>query len=181
MIQDFHHFLPPDHPLHPPKRRRWPDEDEQDESPIGLDETRALRSVRALVATFLVLCALTVALAVYYFLDSSQQEELAQHFHHYADSMEQSVQQNLMQTLQPIDGGPVISMLSYNNHQESSFMNIPHFAVQAAKWMSFTHAAAVQWSPLIRTPEERIEWENYTARYSDTWVSMIVLHESCLC
>ena len=78
---------------------------------------------------------------------------------------------NLVRTLQASDAfvASITSLASVTN-QAWPFVVVPDFAVRAEKIRSLANAVYVNTYNLVQ-PNERMEWENFTAQTGESWVN----------
>ena len=81
---------------------------------------------------------------------------------------------NLVRTLQASDAFVVsITSLASFTNQSWPFVVVPDFAVRAEKIRSLANAVFVNTYNLVQ-PNERMEWENFTARTGESWVNQSI-------
>lgn len=150
------------------------DEDES-ETKIGSDETRQVKKLRFLVLAVLVACTIGVAIAVYRYVDASEQQAFEQAFYGNSEKIMESIGSTLDVTLGSLDTLQV-SMVSHAKAtgQKWPFVTIPDFAVHAEKVRSMSKSLFV-FEYLLVEEEERRAWEEYSGKVC-WWCSKFLVY-----
>ena len=152
------------------------DPDEEGER-LAQKETQLVRNFKVMVFAALVLSALTVALAVYYYLRNAEQTEFENKFDDDAIKVLASLGSNVDLTLGAADAlaTSIVSVARATN-QTWPYVTIPDFAVQAGKVLSLSSAYIINLYILVQD-EQRAAYEAYMAQ-NNAWVDeTILLHD----
>jgi hypothetical protein len=134
-------------------------------------ETTTLRRLK-LIVFFLLLCAMVaVSLTAYYFTAKQEDKEFQDQYYEDANKVMSTLGSNLERTLQASDAfvASITSCVKATN-QTWPYVVIPDFAVRAEKIRSLANAVYVNTFHLVQ-PEERYEWQNFTAQTGDSWIN----------
>jgi hypothetical protein len=145
--------------------------EETDNAITAAEYTRAIRWLKALVLGVLVLSAAGIALVVYFYLKTSEENDFEDQFEDYATNVLGSIGKSLGLTLGAVDSmvyNVVSHVHSSDSEQTWPFVTIPDFGVRAAKVLSLSEVIFMQFYPLVSN-DERKRWENYTASHNQ-WV-----------
>lgn len=131
--------------------------------------TRAVCCLRFSVIAVLLLSTIAVALGVYYFIDTNENNNFESNFGDDAEKVFEALSTSLFLTLGAVDSY-VMGLVSFANftNQEWPFVTITDYAVRLAKVRSHSQAKIIQQSHFV-TKEQRTKWENYTIM-NDGWV-----------
>jgi hypothetical protein len=145
----------------------------EDSSKIRLtnDATKSLIQLKLGALVLLILSALGIAVAVYFFMTSAEQREFVSQFQYDAKKILESIGTSTSRSLGILDSYAVVAC-SYTNFGNRSFPNItiPDFAIRAAKYRSACGGIIFSHLPIV-TADERDAWEAYAWNKSVDWVN----------
>jgi len=141
--------------------------EEQEELAKG--ETRKLFWLRLIVLGVLVVSTVSAALAVYFYVSNSEEDDFEEYFRDAASKVFEAIGSTLALSLGALDTFAVnqVSFARYTN-ATWPFVTIPDYAIKAAKIRSLSKAILVSQYHLVRT-EDKAKWENYSIQ-NDAWV-----------
>jgi hypothetical protein len=138
---------------------------------LAAKEINAVRRTKYFVIICLLCIMIGVACGAYFLSAGSEQVEFVEQFNEDAKKVLQTMGRNLIQTLQASDAFTVsITSLAMATNQTWPYVVVPDFAVRAEKIRSLANAVLVNTYYFVE-PEQRSEWENFTARTGETWVN----------
>jgi hypothetical protein len=132
-------------------------------------ESKAVRGLRYLVLFALLLSMVVVAVSTYLYTSGAEKNEFEQNFDQDSRKVLESLGASIDKAIAGVDAY-VISLLSYarDTHQEWPFVTVPDFEARSGKFLDLTKAVVFMQFLLV-TPENREEWEKYTAREGRKW------------
>jgi hypothetical protein len=133
---------------------------------IAKAETRSVRSLRAMLLVVLILSAVGVALAVYFYTSTSEQAQFESGYQGDVNKVFEGIGRSIENTLASLDSF-MVSIVSEAQAagEKWPFVTIPHFAVRATKMRLQSSGYALSVVPLVRR-EQRREWEAYALNNS---------------
>lgn len=149
------------------------------ESQLASSETKAVRRMKLIVMLCLLASMTAVAFTAYYLTAQQETGEFTDQFQEDANKILSTMGSNLERSLQASDAF-VTSMASaaVTTNQTWPFVVHPDFAVQAEKIRSLANAAYVMNYNWVK-PDQREQWQNFTAATGKAWVneSLAVMEE----
>ena len=139
---------------------------------LAAKENQALRMLKCFVFGFLFLCMGFVSWGIYWYMSTSEINELHLQFHEDATKVLATLGTNMEHILEAMDAFTV-SMISHarSTNQTWPFVVIPDFAVRAEKIRSLSGAVYINTYHFVEDTQ-RVEWENFTAKPSShSWVN----------
>jgi hypothetical protein len=133
-------------------------------------ETQAVRRLKIVVLTILLLSAAVTATCVYVFVSKNEQEKCMEQFQSSAAKVLNAVSNSIDQTLIPMDA-LAVDLVSYARATNSPwpFVTLPEFGLRMSKSLPLTDAMMIQYLPLVQ-PQKRAEWEEYVSQ-NNAWVN----------
>jgi hypothetical protein len=140
-------------------------------SQLAAKEINAVRRTKYLVIIFLLCIMIGVSIGAYFLSANSEQVEFVEQFNEDAKKVLQTMGSNLVLNLQAADAFTVsITSLAMATNQTWPYVVVPDFAVRAEKIRSLANAVLVN-TYIFVEPEQRSEWEDFTAQTGETWVN----------
>ncbi|KAL3917415.1 MAG: hypothetical protein SGILL_004724 [Bacillariaceae sp.] len=142
-------------------------------------ETKTLRRLKCIVFSLLFCSMMAVAFTAYYVTARQETVEFEKQYYENAHKVLSTMGSNLERTLQASDAfvASIASMAELTN-QTWPFVVVPDFAVRAEKIRSLANAVVANTYAVIQ-PEERSEWERFSALAGESFVeeSLTVMEE----
>ena len=144
--------------------------DDRASNNLGGKETKAVSCLRLVVLAVLVASATCTAIAVYFYTRNSELRDFESKFYSDVEHIIHGVGHSLYVTLGAIDSY-VLHVLSqaHDTNQQFPFVTTPHTHVGMAKLGSIARTFMIQQAHFV-SPQQRIEWENYTAN-NNQWIN----------
>lgn len=137
---------------------------------LAVKEIQTVKRIKFFVIVSLLILTACVAVSAYFISAGQEQIEFVAQFQEDATKLLQTVGNNLLLTLSASDAFTVsITSSAHATNQEWPFVVVPDFAVRAEKIRSLANAVLVNTYPIVE-PEQRAEWENFTAHTGQGWV-----------
>lgn len=138
-------------------------------SAITKNESKAVFCLRMLLVVLLLVSAILVSFAVYYYTFTDEEDSFETQFESDALKLFEGIGHNFDLSMGQADSF-MIRVLSQakSTQTEWPFVTIPEWPVQAAKLIAQTDSIYFAFYPLI-TGEKREDWENFT-KHNDKWV-----------
>ena len=131
---------------------------------LAAKEIQTVRRIKLFVVTSLLVLTTSVALGAYFLSANQEFWDFEAQYQEDATKLLQTVGKNLVLTLSAADAFTVsITSLAAATNQSWPFVVVPDFAVRAEKIRTLANAILVNTYPIV-APEERAEWEDFTAR-----------------
>jgi class 3 adenylate cyclase len=131
---------------------------------LAAKEIQTVRRIKLFVVTSLLVLTTSVALGAYFLSANQEFWDFEAQYQEDATKLLQTVGKNLVLTLSAADAFTVsITSLAATTNQSWPFVVVPDFAVRAEKIRTLANAILVNTYPIV-APEERAEWEDFTAR-----------------
>jgi hypothetical protein len=137
---------------------------------IARAETRSVRSLRAIVLVVLVLSAVGVALAVYFYTSTTEQAQFERGFEGDVVKVFDGIGRSIENTLVNLDTfQTTIASEAKATGQRWPFVTVPDFAVRGTKIRMQSDGYSISYSVLV-TRGQKSEWEAYALNHSG-WVN----------
>ncbi|CAB9526135.1 Receptor-type guanylate cyclase gcy [Seminavis robusta] len=147
------------------------DDKQETAAAIGSAETNRVWRLKGVVTMVLVLATVGVASAVYHYTHRSEQRQFEDQFAEYAFKILEAIGVELDQVLGSLDS-MVVGITSHTRASNQTWPNvqIPDFAIKAAKIRALSHVPIITLLPLVQSGEERTSWEAFAAANGPAWV-----------
>ena len=149
------------------------------EEHLAQKETKTLFRLKIIVFSLLFCSMMAVAFTAYYVTARQETVEFEKQYYENAHKVLSTMGSNLERTLQASDAfvASIASMAELTN-QTWPFVVVPDFAVRAEKIRSLANAVVANTYAVIQ-PEERSEWEKFSALAGEAFVkeSLTVMEE----
>jgi hypothetical protein len=137
---------------------------------IARAESRSVRSFKAVVLVVLVVSAIGVALAVYFYTSMSEQAQFESGYQGDVIKVFEGIGRSIENTLVALDTFQVtIVSEAKASGQKWPFVTVPDFAVRATKTRLQSDGFCISTSPLVTRAQKR-EWEEYARNHSG-WIN----------
>jgi hypothetical protein len=141
---------------------------QQDE--IARAETKSVRSLKVVVLIVLVVSAIGVALAVYFYTSSTEQAQFESGYQGDVSKVFEGIGRSIENTLVALDTFQVtIVSEARANGEKWPFVTVPDFAVRATKTRLQSDGFSISTSPVV-TKAQKKEWEQYAWNHSG-WIN----------
>jgi len=141
------------------------------ERQFAAKESKKVRRTKHFVIFFLLIIMIGAAVTTYLLSYNKEYREFVRQFDEDSDKVLSTMGINLVRTLQASDAFVVsITSLASATNQNWPFVVIPDFAVRAEKIRSLANAVYVNTYTFVQ-PNERKEWENFTAQNGESMVN----------
>lgn len=137
---------------------------------VDADEAQRILIVRILFSMVLILSAVGIACAVFFFVRATEAREFENQYQSDADKLKEAIGGALRSTLESADSW-AINYIAVQKSGNASFpfVSLPSFAIQAAKFKMMARAYAIGVSYIV-TDEQKSEWERFAATHGPPFV-----------